>query len=97
MSGPIGATPETLQELSDEIQQGAAAIQMLLGELERKVRPLTADWQGTASQSFEVLWEQWQAGAEHVHDALVAISELLAKAGLAYAEADRSIAAAFEL
>ena len=97
MPSAIGATPETLQELSEEIQQGAAAIQTLLSQLEGKVRPLTADWSGSASESFDDLWAQWQAGAEHVHQALVAISELLAKAGVAYAEADRSIAAAFQL
>lgn len=97
MPSSIGATPETLQELSAEIQQGAAAIESLLDQLAAKVKPLTTDWQGSASESFDDLWAQWQAGAEHVHQALVAISELLAKAGVAYAEADRSIAAAFQL
>jgi 6 kDa early secretory antigenic target len=97
MPSSIGATPETLQEMSVEIQNGAAAIEQLLGQLAAKVRPLTSEWQGAASESFDDLWAQWQAGAEHVQQALVAISELLAKAGVAYAEADRSIAAAFQL
>ena len=97
MAGAIGATPESLQELSSEIHQGAVAIETLLDQLAAKVRPLTMDWQGAASESFEDLWAQWQAGAEHVHEALVAISELIAKAGIAYAEADRSIAAAFQI
>lgn len=97
MPGAVGAKPETLQELAVEIQQGAAAIETLLDALESKVRPLTVDWQGSASESFEDLWAQWQAGAEHVHQALEAIAELLAKASVAYAEADRSIAAAFQL
>ena len=92
----IGAAPEALLELSGEIRQGAQAIRMLLGELENKVRPIADEWQGAASESFEDLWAQWQTGAEHVQEALVAIAELLAKAGLAFAEADRSIAAAFQ-
>jgi WXG100 family type VII secretion target len=69
----------------------------MLGELEHRVQPLASEWHGAASESFEDLWQQWQTGAIHVHQALVAISELLAKAGLAYAEADRSIADAFQL
>jgi WXG100 family type VII secretion target len=97
MSGPIGVTPDNLQALSEEIQQGAVSIELLLGELARKVAPLADTWQGEARESFEDLWQQWGTGAEHVHQALVAISELLSKAGLAYAEADRSIAAAFQL
>jgi WXG100 family type VII secretion target len=97
MPGPIGVTPENLQALSAEIQQGAIAIELLLAELERKVTPLADTWQGDARDSFEGLWQQWETGAEHVHQALMAIAELLGKAGLAYAEADRSIAAAFQL
>lgn len=97
MPSTIGATPETLHQLSAEIQQGAEAIEQLLNQIAAKVRPLTADWQGAASQSFDELWAQWQAGAEHINHSLVAISELLAKAGDAYAETDRSISAAFQL
>src|SRR5471030_1194877 len=97
MSASIGVTPENLQTLSDEILEGATTIEAMLGELERRVQPLASEWQGAASESFEALWQQWQMGASHVHQALVAISELLAKAGLAYAEADRSIADAFQL
>jgi WXG100 family type VII secretion target len=97
MPGPIGVSPENLQALSEEIRQGAAAIELILGELERKIAPFVDDWQGEARESFEGLWGQWQGGAGHVHQALVAISELLEKAGLAYAEAERSIAAAFQV
>jgi WXG100 family type VII secretion target len=97
MPGQIGVTPENLQLLSEEILEGATSIESMLGELERRVRPLASEWQGSASESFESLWQQWQSGASHVHQALVAISELLSKAGLAYAEADRSIADAFQL
>lgn len=97
MPSTIGATPETLHQLSAEIQHGADAIELLLDQIAAKVRPLTADWHGAASESFEELWAQWQAGAEHINHALVAISELLAKAGDAYAETDRSISLAFQL
>jgi WXG100 family type VII secretion target len=97
MPGPIGVTPEHLQVLSEEILQGASTIERMLDDLELRVRPLASEWQGGASESFESLWQQWQTGASHVHQALVAISELLSKAGFAYAEADRSIADAFQL
>lgn len=96
MSGQLGVSPQNLQALSAEVDQGAAAIERLVRDLERKIEPLAADWQGEARQSFENLWAQWHLGAEHVYRALTAISELLAKAGVAYAEAERSIAQAFE-
>jgi WXG100 family type VII secretion target len=97
MPGPIGVTPENLQLLSEEILEGAASIEDLLGELEARVRPLISTWQGSGSDSFDSLWQQWQTGASHIHQALAAISELLGKAAVAYAEADRSIADAFQL
>jgi WXG100 family type VII secretion target len=97
MPGLIGVIPENLQLLSEEILDGATTIERMLGDLEQRVRPFASEWQGAASESFESLWLQWQTGASHVHQALVAISELLEKAGHAYAEADRSIADAFQL
>jgi|YelNatPaOPRAMG01_1025707.scaffolds.fasta_scaffold113268_2 WXG100 family type VII secretion target len=97
MPGQIGVSPDDLQALSGEVHQGAAAIELLIRDLEHKIEPLAAGWQGAARESFEELWAQWHAGAEHVNQALVAIAELLAKAGLAYAEAERSIAEAFQL
>lgn len=97
MPSQIGVSPDDLEALAGEVHQGAAAIEMMIGQLERKIEPLAAGWQGAARESFEDLWAQWHAGAEHVNQALVAIAELLAKAGLAYAEAERSIAEAFQL
>jgi WXG100 family type VII secretion target len=97
MPSQIGVSPDDLQALAGEVHQGAAAIEMMIGDLERKIEPLANGWQGAARESFEELWGQWHAGAEHVNQALVAIAELLGKASLAYAEAERSIAQAFQL
>ena len=97
MPSQIGVRPEDLQALSGEVHQGAQAIEMLVRDLEGKIAPLMEGWQGAARESFEQLWTQWHDGADHVNQALVAIAELLAKAGLAYAEAERSIAEAFQL
>ncbi|HVC25368.1 MAG TPA: WXG100 family type VII secretion target [Acidimicrobiales bacterium] len=97
MPSEIGVSPDDLQALAGEVHQGAAAIEMMIAELERKIEPLASRWQGAARESFEQLWSQWHEGADHVNQALAAIAELLAKAGLAYAEAERSIAEAFQL
>jgi len=97
MASAIGVTPEHLQAISGEVRQGAAAIELIVAELQKKIEPLTTEWSGAARESFEDLWGQWNDGVENVHEALVAIAELIAKAGLAYAEAERSIAAAFQL
>lgn len=97
INGAIGVRPDSLRAIAIEVEQGAAQIEYVIQELQRKIEPFVADWSGEARASFEELWAQWNAGADNVRAALIAISELIAKASAAYAEAERSIAAAFQL
>jgi len=88
----LKVTPQQLQALSSRVSGSAAHIEGELGGLRSSLAPLGSDWAGAAQVQFSALWEEWQAGAAKVHDALSGISALLGQAGSAYAEAERAIA-----
>ncbi len=91
----IKVTPQQLQELSTRVSTGSAQIEGELTALRTTLAPLGADWAGSAQARFTALWQEWQAGAKKVHDALTGISGLLNQAGVAYADAETRIAQTF--
>jgi WXG100 family type VII secretion target len=54
-----------------------------------------AEWSGTAAAQFTTLYEQFDLHARGMSDALDGIGQLLARAGLTYAEVEQQIAASF--
>ena len=95
MSG-IRVTPQQLTALSGQVARGSGEIGGQLRQLSGGVGPLVGgEWAGQASQRFGVLWEEWQRSAAGLQAALDGISQLLAQAGAAYADAETSIAASF--
>ncbi|MDQ6873826.1 MAG: WXG100 family type VII secretion target [Actinomycetota bacterium] len=96
MSVGIKVTPEQLHQLSGSVQRGSGDIDGALSSLTGQVSPLVGgEWAGAASQQFNALWERWQRAAKELNSALHGISQLLNNAGVAYAEAERSIAGSF--
>jgi WXG100 family type VII secretion target len=91
----IKVTPLQLQALSGRVTGAAGHIASELAALQSALAPLGADWAGAAQARFLTLWQEWQAGARTVHDALTGISALLGQAGAAYADAEAQIAASF--
>ena len=91
----IKVTPQQLQALSARVSAGSQHIEGELTALRGALAPLGGDWAGSAHARFTALWEEWQAGASKVHDALTGISALLGQAGLAYADAESRIAQGF--
>jgi len=97
MSG-IKVTPEQLQQLSGSVARGSGEIAGQLGVMGAAVAPLVGgDWAGAASSQFAHLWEQWQASARGLQQALDGISSLLGQAGRAYEQAEQQIAASFRV
>ncbi len=94
MSG-FRVTPEQLQSLSGRVATGSAGIESELRTLAAAVAPLGSDWAGMAQARFQELWAEWQRSAEGLHQALTGISQLMAHAGSAYAEAEQAVAASF--
>ena len=91
----IKVTPQQLHALSGRVAGSSQQIEGELAALRAALAPLGGDWAGMAQARFTALWEEWQAGASKVHDALTGISGLLAQAGVAYADAEARIAQSF--
>jgi len=91
----IRVTPEQLQQISTQLNSGAATIDGTLSQLASQVAPLGSDWAGVAQARFESLWSEWQSGAKQVHEALLGIAQLTAQAASRYDETEQSIATSF--
>lgn len=95
MSG-IKVTPEQLGALSAQVGRGSGEIEGQLRALGSTVAPLVGgDWAGQAQQRFTALWDEWQRSATGLKHALDGISQLMAQAGTAYADAESRIASTF--
>ena len=91
----IRVTPEQLESLAARVSAGSSSIEAELRGLHGAIAPLGSDWAGVAQSRFQELWAEWQRSAETLHQALTGISQLLAQAGVSYADAERQIAASF--
>lgn len=92
----IKVTSESLSGVSNQLASGAQSIESQLSNLKSLVGGLVAgDWGGAASQSFNELYEQWDAAGLQLKESLNGISEQLSKAALAYEESENNIAATF--
>jgi 6 kDa early secretory antigenic target len=96
MSGAwIRVTPEQLQQVSAQLNGGAAGIEGTLRQLAGYVEPLGSDWAGVAQARFTELWAEWQRSAAGLHQALTGIAQLTARAGASYETTEQGIAASF--
>jgi WXG100 family type VII secretion target len=93
--GNILVTPEQLQQVSSQLNAGAATIESTLAQLAAQVAPLQAEWRGVAQAQFESLWSEWQRSAAGIQHALHGVSQLTAAAGANYADTEQSIAQSF--
>ena len=89
----IKVTSEQLESTASALASGEQEISGKLGQLQSMVQALVdADWQGSASNSFHELWQQWHTGATQVQQALVGISQMLAKTGSVYQQTENQLA-----
>ena len=92
----IKVTSESLSGVANQLSSGAASIESQLSNLKSLVQGLIAgDWGGAASQSFNELYEQWDAAGLQLKESLTGISDQLSKAALAYEESENNIANSF--
>jgi WXG100 family type VII secretion target len=91
----ILVTPEQLQQVSSQLNAGAATIQQTLSQLHGQVAPLQSEWRGQAQAQFERLWAEWNRSAAGIQDALNGISRLTATAAASYADTESSVARSF--
>ena len=88
-------TPEVLAQVSTQLTSGAQNIEQILGSLRAQVGPIHDSWKGSANQSFESLWNEWQTSSKGLHEALMGIARLTGQASQSYAETEQRIAGAF--
>src|SRR5437867_4115026 len=91
----IRVTPEQLQQVSAQLNSGAAAIEGQLRQLAGGVAPLGSDWAGAAQARFVTLWDEWQRSATALHQALTGIGQLTAQAASHYETTEQGIASSF--
>lgn len=95
MSG-LKVTPGQLETLGGTVARVSADVRGQHQTLRGQLSPLFgADWSGAAASQFTALYEQFDAHAKGMSDALDGIGQLLARAGANYAQAEAQIAASF--
>ena len=92
----IKVTSESLSGVANQLASGATSIESQLSNLKSLVQGLVAgDWGGAASQSFNELYEQWDAAGLQLKESLTGIGDQLSKAALAYEESENNISNSF--
>ncbi|MDQ0644067.1 WXG100 family type VII secretion target [Microbacterium murale] len=92
----IKVTSESLAGVASQLANGASSIESQLGNLKALVQGLIAgDWGGSASETFNDLYEQWDAAGLQLKESLNGISDQLNKASLAYEESESNIGNSF--
>ncbi len=95
MPGLIKVTPEQLAAVAGQLNGGAGSIEGTLNQLSGQVAPLGSDWAGVAQPRFLALWQQWHTSQANLHAALLEMSQLMQRAGVAYSSNDQQVAASF--
>ena len=95
MSG-FRVTPGQLESLGTTVGRVSGDVRAQHQQLRGRLGPLFgADWSGAASAQFSALYDQFDAHARGMSDALDGIGQLLARAGATYAEVEAQVAASF--
>lgn len=95
MSG-FKVSPEQLQTLGGQCGSTATAVRESHGALRSQLQPLMGtEWTGVAQVRFAELYQQFEASAGALTEALDGIGQLLGTAGRNYASAEESIAGSF--
>ena len=91
----IQVTPARLRDASSQLNGGAGEINAILAKLSGQVNSLGGDWAGVAQSKFQSLYEQWNKGAQQLHDALEGISKLTSQAAENYETTEQAVASSF--
>ena len=87
----IDVTPQELRDTAKQVRLGSEEVQQVLASLASGVQGLK--WRGSASEGFQLMFQDWQRGAFQVREAMDGIALLLAQAGDAFERTDEGIRA----
>ena len=89
-------TPDQLEALGTTVGRVSGDVRAQHQHLRGQLGPLFGtDWAGSASAQFASLYDQFDVHARGMSDALDGIGQLLARAGVAYADVEAQITASF--
>jgi WXG100 family type VII secretion target len=92
----IAVTPESLHSNATTVNSRAGDVEGIQKGLNSQLGGLVGgEWAGTASSTFDSLWQKYNQGAQQMIEALRGIGTLLNNAGTAYHEAETAIAKTF--
>jgi WXG100 family type VII secretion target len=92
----LKVTPAQLEALGGTVHRTSAEVHGQHQALKNQLSPLFgADWSGAAAAQFTALYDQFDAHAKGLTDALDGIGRLLERAGSSYAQVEQQIAASF--
>jgi len=95
-TGPFTYSPTVLHDVSMKLGNGATEIAGKLSDLKNQTTPLQSAFVGSAAQSYQQLFDQWQTSGKQLQEALTQLSAMLAKMSAnadAMEQANRTIAA----
>lgn len=93
----IRVTSDSLSGVAGQLSSGSQSIESQLTNLKSLVDGLVGgDWSGSASQSFNELYSQWDQAAIQLKESLQGISDLLNQASLSYEDSENQIASTFQ-
>ena len=90
----IGVQSEDLRQQATAVKAGAAEVSETLSRLTGQIQSQAATWEGAASAAFQTRWQEWQAGATQVQQAMDSMGIFLDEAARAYEETEDSLRAA---
>ena len=90
----IGVQSEELRQQAGAVKAGAAEVNDILGRLTGQIQTLASSWEGAASAAFQARWQEWQAGAAQVQQAMDGMGIFLDQAAVTYEETEESLRAA---
>lgn len=92
----IRVTSDSLAAVAGQLSSGSQSIESQLSNLKSLVEGLiSGDWSGTASQTFNELYSQWDQAGLQLKESLQGISDLLNQAALSYEDSENAIASTF--
>jgi WXG100 family type VII secretion target len=83
---------QELQDQAEAVKRGATQVDDIVQQLTTQVRDLAGRWQGSASEGFQNLWDEWQRGAIQLQEGMQGIGQFLDTAAKQYQETEDSIA-----
>lgn len=86
-----GALDATATELGNQAKQ----LEQDLEDIKKAVASVAAGWQGEAHTFYVEMQQKWDKEAKDIHQALLAISQVVARAGGDYMGGDKKAASYF--